>query len=137
MQSTSLADAIPAPQPPIDIVGCGGDYQSISNPNLKVGISFINTSDVEATDVTFDILLLDTNAKILEGQSVSIEGKFAPNAMIQPRHDPWGNALLTQPEYPNSPAWDVANHHGSDTAHIFCRVSTVKFSNGTSWARPH
>jgi hypothetical protein len=131
-----LADTIPSPQPPVNILGCGGDYQSITDPNLIVGISFMNTSTIDATHVNFDILLLDSSAKTVESQKVSIDGHFAPNVLIQPRRSSIGDAMLTQPEYPNSPAWDVANHHGSDTAHLFCRVNSVTFADKTTWTRP-
>jgi hypothetical protein len=133
--ASPIPDLTPPPAPPITVLGCSGDYQSISNPNLKVGISFINEAQSDAVEVNFDILLLDSSAHMLEHQVEVMRGHFAPNVMIEPKRSSLGDAILTQPDYPGSPAWIVPNHHGSDTAHIFCRVNSAVFADGSTWSR--
>ena len=119
---------------PIVIQSCSGGFQSSTNPNLKVGISFLNTGGTDAVTVKFDILLLDASETTLETQTESIHGKFSPDTLIQPRRAPFTDMLLTQPEYPDSPAWIVPNHHGTDVTHVRCQLHSVDFADGTSWS---
>ena len=121
---------------PVSIELCAADPQNATNPNLKVGLAFRDLTDVEAVEVRFDILLLDGSDKVVASQTVSITGKFSPNILIEPRRAPLTSALLTQPEYPDSPAWNVSNHSGSGVESVRCQVHSVKFADGTSWDLP-
>jgi hypothetical protein len=121
------------PPPPISIEMCSAEQQSSTNPNLKVGVAFRNLTNSDAVDVKFDLLLLDPSGAIVDTKVESIDGKFAPNELIQPRRDTIGRALLTQPEYPDSSAWNVPNHFGSGVDHVRCQLHSATFADGTSW----
>lgn len=120
-------------QIPVAIEICDGVVQGPTNPNLKVGIAFRNNATVDALEVTFDILLMDDTDKIIDTQTGVVDGKFSPGTLIEPRRSPITSALLTQPEYPDSPAWNVRNHFGSGVTRVRCKVHAVKFSDETVW----
>ena len=133
----AVVTATPVPtKEPVSVELCTGDAQSQTNPNLKVAIGFRNLTDVDITRVQFDILLLDESDKVVDTRPVAIDGKFGPNVLILPRRAPFTDAPLTQPEYPDSPAWIVADHFGSGVESVRCEVHSVKFADGTSWNRP-
>jgi len=119
--------------PPVSIELCTSENQSDTNPNLRVGIGFRDLKDADAVHIDFDVLLLDGSNKLVDTRHVSMDGKFASNIFIQPRRSPTNGQLLTQPEYPDSPAWNVANHFGSGVERVRCQVHAVKFADGTSW----
>lgn len=129
------ADDVPPspPPPPIAIEVCSAEQQSSTNPNLKVGIAFRNLTNADALDVKFDLLLLDSSGAIVDTKVESIDGKFAPNLLIQPRRDSIVRKLLTQPEYPDSSAWNVPNHFGSGVDHVRCQLHSATFADGTTW----
>jgi hypothetical protein len=129
------ADEAPAspPPPPIGIEVCTAEQQSTTNPNLKVGIAFRDLTNSDAVLVKFDLLLLDSSGAIVDTKVVSIEGKFASNLLIQPRRDSLGRSVLTQPEYPDSSAWNVPNHFGSGVDHVRCQLHSATFADGTTW----
>ena len=119
--------------PPVAVELCTGEEQSATNPNLKVGIGFRNLGDIDAVHVAFDVLLLDANGKLVDTRVVAMDGKFGPNIFIQPQRSPTTDVLLTQPEYPDSPAWNVADHYGSGVTTVRCQVDSVRFADGTAW----
>jgi hypothetical protein len=121
--------------PPVAIEMCVAEPQAPSNPNLHVGISFRNLTDTDATTVRFDVLVVDGNSHILTTQLVSIQGKFAPNTLVSPRRSPLTGDLLTQPEYPDSPAWNIANHFGSGAQSVRCELDSAEFADHTAWLR--
>ena len=114
---------------------CVAEQQSTNNPNLKVGIAFRNLRDVPAVHVVFDVLNVDAQGTVVAYHTVSIDGKFAPNELIQPRRAPWTDKLLTQPEYPESPAWNVPNHFGSGATQVRCVSDSATFQDGSTWKR--
>jgi hypothetical protein len=127
--------ATPDMTPPIAVEVCSSNFQSDTNPNLKVGIAFRNDSLVEAVDVKFAITLVDTSNRVLDTQIVTIDGRFAPGVLISPRRGAINDTLLTQPEYPNSPAWNVANHFGSNVASVRCIFDSARFADGSMWPK--
>jgi hypothetical protein len=133
--AAAAAPSVDAKLPPVSIEMCSSDAQGASNPNLKVGLAFRDLTDVEAVEVQFDIVLLDGSDNVVAAQTKSISGKFSPNILIEPRRAPMTNGLLTQPEYPDSPAWNVSNHFGSGVERVRCELHSVKFADGTSWSQ--
>jgi len=130
--------ATPAPAqslPPIAVEMCQAEPESPDNPNLHVGISFRNLTDEEATTVRFDVFVVDNSGKVLSEQLVSIDGHFGPNILISPKRSPLTNDMLTQPEYPSSPAWNIANHFGSGARSVRCEVDSAEFADHTAWQR--
>jgi len=123
----------PLPPPPISIEVCSGEQQSTTNPNLKVGIAFRDLTESAAQDVKFDILLLDSSGRLVDTRVVEIKGTFAPNELIQPRRAAIGDGLLTQPEYPDSSAWNIQNHFGSGVEKVRCQLHSAIFADGTTW----
>lgn len=121
---------------PIAVELCDGSVQSATNPNLKVGVGFRDLKDVDAVHVEFDIVLLDGSGNSVDTRTVSIDGTFAPNVLILPRRASITDSLLTQPEYPDSPAWNVADHFGSGVERVRCELHAAKFSDGSAWERP-
>jgi hypothetical protein len=121
--------------PPIAIEMCQSEPESENNPNLHVGISFRNLTDEEATTVRFDVLVIDSSGKVINDQLVSIQGHFGPNVLISPKRSPLTEDLLTQPEFPNSPAWNIANHFGSGARSVRCEVDSAEFADHTAWQR--
>ena len=121
--------------PPIAVEMCQAEPESENDPNLHVGISFRNLTDEEATTVRFDVLVIDNSGKIINDQLVSIQGHFGPNILISPKRSPLTEDLLTQPEYPSSPAWNIANHFGSGARSVRCEVDSAEFADHTAWQR--
>ena len=121
--------------PPIAVEMCQAEPESENNPNLHVGISFRNLTDEEATTVRFDVFVSDNSGRIINDQLVSIQGHFGPNILISPKRSPLTNDLLTQPEYPSSPAWNIANHFGSGARSVRCEVDSAEFADHTAWQR--
>lgn len=137
-QPAPTPTSTPAPYeslPPVAIEMCQAEPEAESNPNLHVGISFRNLSDTEATTVRFDVLVIDGSGRVLITQLVSIDGHFASNQLISPRRSALTGDLLTQPEYPNSPAWNIANHFGSGAQSVRCEVDSAEFADHTAWQR--
>ena len=133
---TPSATPMPAESlPPIAVEMCQAEPESENNPNLHVGISFRNLTDEEATTVRFDVLVIDNSGKIVNDQLVSIQGHFGTNVLISPKRSPLTQDLLTQPEYPNSPAWNIANHFGSGARSVRCEVDSAEFADHTAWQR--
>ena len=133
---TPSATPMPAESlPPIAVEMCQSEPESEDNPNLHVGISFRNLTDEEATTVRFDVLVIDNGGRVINDQLVSIQGHFGPNILISPKRSPLTNDLLTQPEYPNSPAWNIANHFGSGARSVRCEVDSAEFADHTAWQR--
>ena len=138
----SAGDASPSPPPvpslqqtqPVSIEICSSEEQSATNPNLKVGIGFRDLTDTDVTQVKFDILLLDSSGRVVDTKVVSIDGKFAPNELISPHRGSLTGGLLTQPEYPDSSAWNVANHYGSGVEKVRCQLHAATFADGTTWS---
>lgn len=130
---TAAADQTAGALPPVSIELCMSENQSDTNPNLRVGIGFRDLKDADAVHIDFDVLLLDGSNNLVDTRHVSMDGKFASNIFIQPRRSPTNGQLLTQPEYPDSPAWNVANHFGSGVERVRCQVHAAKFADGTSW----
>lgn len=130
--------ATPSPYaslPPIAVEMCVAKPQTQSNPNIQVGIAFRNLEDADATTVRFDVLVIDGSGKVLNTQLVSISGKFSSNTLISPRRSPLTGDLLTQPEYPNSPAWNIENHFGSGAQAVRCELDSAEFADHTAWQR--
>ena len=133
-----LPSVAPAPAqslPPIAVEMCQAEPESPDNPNLHVGISFRNLTDEVATTVRFDVLVLDGSGKLVNEQLVSIDGHFGPNVLISPKRSPLTDDMLTQPEYPSSPAWNIANHFGSGAQSVRCLVDSAEFADHTAWQR--
>jgi hypothetical protein len=131
----SVAPAPAESLPPIAVEMCQAEPESPDNPNLHVGISFRNLTDEEATTVRFDVFVLDGSGKLLNDQLVSIDGHFGPNVLISPKRSPLTGDILTQPEYPGSPAWNIANHFGSGARSVRCEVDSAEFADHTAWQR--
>ena len=135
---TPAPTATPEPAeslPPIAVEMCQAEPATEGNPNLHVGISFRDLLDADATTVRFDVYVIDNSGKILNEQLVSIQGRFASNVLISPKRSPLTDDLLTQPEYPSSPAWNIANHFGSGARSVRCEVDSAEFSDHTAWQR--
>jgi hypothetical protein len=123
-------------KPPIAIELCVSEVQSATNPNLRVGIGFRDLKEADAVHVEFDVSLMDHNDKVVNVHTLAMDGKFVSNIFIQPRRNPVNDTLLTQPEYPDSSAWSVANHYGSGVERVRCELHAAKFADGTAWTRP-
>ena len=133
-QPPATATAAPGPSlPPISVELCVAEAQNQDNPNLQVGISFRDLSEVTATEVRFVILIVDSQGRQVTRQLVSIDGHFGPNVLIAPRRSPLTELLLMQPEYTDSPAWNVPNHYGSGANQVRCLVDSARFADGTVW----
>ena len=115
---------------------CVAQQQSENNPNLKVGIAFRDLRDLAATHVAFDIVNVAPDGAPVALHHVSIDGSFAPQQLIEPRRAAFSDGLLTQPEYSDSPAWNVPNHFGSGATQVRCVVSSATFRDGSVWNRP-
>jgi hypothetical protein len=122
--------------PPVAVEVCSAEVQSATNPNLKVGIGFRDNKDVTAVHVSFLVLLMDDQNRVVDTHVVSMDGSFAPNLLILPRRAPITDGLLTQPEYPDSPAWNVPSHFGSPASRVRCVLDAATFADGTMWKIP-
>lgn len=131
----SVAPAPAESLPPIAVEMCQAEPESQDNPNLHVGISFRDLRDEEATTVRFDVFVIDSSGKVVNEQLVSIQGHFGSNVLISPKRSPLTNEMLTQPEYPSSPAWNIANHFGSGARSVRCEVDSAEFADHTAWQR--
>jgi hypothetical protein len=135
---TLLGTAMPLVQkPPIAIDACDAMFENPRNREyLIVGISFRNVSQMAATSASFGVLLSDSNDDVLQHESETIFGKFAPGIRIAPKKGALSGRYVLQSDAAASPAWEIRNRRGFEVAHVRCAVESATFADGTSWKPP-
>ena len=103
-------------------------------PSLSIGVRYANTSDTVLTAAKFEFQQFDAfHVKLGTPDDEVIEGTLAPGKSAFPQRTLFGNHLLTRPEFPSSPAWDVYTY--KDVASIHCTLISTLFADGSIWSR--
>ncbi|HZO92479.1 MAG TPA: hypothetical protein VFB22_01825 [Candidatus Baltobacteraceae bacterium] len=122
---------------PIVVTACEGRFDDPSNNDydITVGVTFENASAKTADVVKFGFQLVDPFGKVLQTESGTMYGLFSPRVTIEPRKAALADRFLTQPTFPNSPAWSFSNFNGHDVNRILCIPLAAHFTDGSTWNR--
>jgi hypothetical protein len=117
------AYALPQPDAPVVVTGCGASVQFVSNgwgtsfSRLTTSADFENHSTKTAVAVLIRLQLSSVFGVVLDNRFANATGQFSPGASIKGNH--WSD----------TDTW-------AGLGAIQCSVGRVLFSDGSSWIEP-
>jgi hypothetical protein len=143
--TTALAQSVGSSAtnaPPVEIIKVYRDtnYLSANEYKVTLGVSFENVSEKVAVAVKWYVHFEDAFDKVLDTETVSSYGRFAPNVVIDPT-GLWKGKVLASSAGSAGPvsyghAWAMENTYGSAVSRFVFEVAAVRFEDGTVWTNP-